>query len=80
MIWRSPVFCTLAFVVILTTSSLHAEAALTPVAIQNVQIEDEFWSPKLKVWREVTIPDCFAKFEKDGAIANFDKIRDGVGG
>ena len=43
-------------------------------------IQDEFWSPKFKVWREVTIPDCFAKFEKDGALANFDKIRDGAGG
>ena len=35
---------------------------LTPVPIQQVVIDDEFWSPKLKVWREVTIPDCFAKF------------------
>ena len=25
---------------------------------------------KLKTWREVTIPDCFAKFEKAGALAN----------
>ena len=53
---------------------------LTPVPIQQVVIDDEFWSPKLKVWREVTIPDCFAKFEKDGALTNFDKIRDGTGG
>lgn len=54
--------------------------SLTPVPIQQVSIDDEFWSPKLKVWREVTIPDCFAKFERDGALTNFDKIRDGVGG
>jgi DUF1680 family protein len=53
---------------------------LTPVPIPQVAIEDEFWSPKLKVWREVTIPDCFAKFEKDGALTNFDKVRDGTGG
>lgn len=53
---------------------------LTPVPIQQVVIEDGFWSPKIKVWREITIPDCFAKFEKDGALANFDKIRDGAGG
>ena len=31
-------------------------------------IQDDFWSPKRKLWREVTIPDCFAKFEKDGAL------------
>ncbi len=53
---------------------------LQPVPIQQVQIDDAFWSPKLKVWRDVTIPDCFAKFEKDGALENFDKIRDGKGG
>jgi DUF1680 family protein len=53
---------------------------LTPVPIQQVVIQDEFWAPKRQVWREVTIPDCFAKFEKDGALSNFDKIRDGTGG
>jgi DUF1680 family protein len=53
---------------------------LTPVPIRQVIIQDDFWSPKLKVWREVTIPDCLAKFEKDGALTNFDKIRDGAGG
>ncbi len=52
---------------------------LEPVAIQQVKIEDEFWSPKRKVWRSVTIPDCLAKFEKDGAILNFEKVRDGTG-
>ena len=28
----------------------------------------------------MTIPDCFAKFERDGAIANFDRVRNGIGG
>src|SRR5262249_7947434 len=54
--------------------------ALTPVPGPQVVIDDEFWAPKLKVWRDVTIPDCFAKFEKDGALTNFDKVRDGTGG
>ena len=53
---------------------------LAPVPIQQVVIQDEFWSPKLKTWRKVTLPDCLAKFEKDGALINFDKIRDGAGG
>ena len=48
---------------------------LAPVPIQQVVIQDEFWSPKLKTWRTVTLPDCLAKFEKDGALINFDKIR-----
>jgi DUF1680 family protein len=55
---------------------------LTPVPIQQVTIQDDFWTPKLKVWREVTIPDCFTKFENDrgGAINNFDRVRDGKAG
>ncbi|HOZ46643.1 MAG TPA: glycoside hydrolase family 127 protein [Candidatus Hydrogenedentes bacterium] len=55
---------------------------LTPVPIQKVTIQDEFWSPKIKVWREVTLRDCFTKFESDGggAIKNFDRVRDGLTG
>lgn len=52
---------------------------LTPVPIQAVTIDDSFWSPKRKVWQEITIPDCFNKFENDrgGALNNFDRVRDG---
>lgn len=55
---------------------------LTPVPIEQVVIDDEFWSPKRKVWQEVTIRDCFTKFENDrgGAINNFDKVRAGQTG
>ena len=52
---------------------------LSSVPIQNVTVEDEFWSPRRKTWQEVTIRDCFTKFENDrgGALNNFDKVRDG---
>jgi DUF1680 family protein len=55
---------------------------LTQVPLQEVVIEDEFWSPKLKTWQEVTIPDAWTKFENDrgGAINNFDRVRDGKTG
>ena len=55
---------------------------LSPIPIRRVTIEDDFWSPKLKVWREITIRDCFTKFENDrgGAINNFDRVRDGKAG
>ena len=56
---------------------LAGGAQLIPVPIQQVFIDDEFWSPKIKTWREVTIPDCLAKFEKDGLWLNFDRVRDG---
>ncbi|MCX8156022.1 MAG: glycoside hydrolase family 127 protein [Verrucomicrobiae bacterium] len=64
----------------LTGGVRGAPAPLTPVPVAQVVIEDAFWSPKLKVWREVTIPDCFAKFEQDGALTNFDRVREGRSG
>ncbi|HWI55996.1 MAG TPA: beta-L-arabinofuranosidase domain-containing protein [Bacillota bacterium] len=74
----------LFLLVSLAASGICAQEArpqpLRPVPIQQVQIEDAFWAPKRKVWREVTLADCLAKFEKDGALANFDKVRDGTGG
>lgn len=65
-----------------TASEQIALHRLQPVASQHVTITDEFWSPKLKVWQEVTIHDCFNKFENDrgGALNNFDKVRDGQKG
>lgn len=53
---------------------------LVPVASTNVTVNDAFWAPKMKVWRTVTIKDCWDKFEKEGAIANFDNVRDGKAG
>jgi DUF1680 family protein len=50
---------------------------LTPLSIQQVTIDDEFWAPKRAIWRDVTIPYCFDQFEREGALDNFDRIRDG---
>ena len=62
-----------------SSAGLHK---LSPVPLQHVVVEDEFWSAKRKVWQEVTIRDCFAKFESDrgGAFNNFDKVRAGQTG
>ena len=53
---------------------------LTPLPIQHTRIQDDFWTPKIEVWRTVTIPDCLDKFEKDRAFDNFDRVRDGKSG
>ena len=63
-----------------TAVRARGAAALAPIPIRDVRIDDPFWSPKREVWRKVTIGDCLDKFEKDGALANFDKVRDGTGG
>ena len=53
---------------------------LVPVPIQSVKIQDDFWSPKRQVWRAVTIPTCLTSWEKEGAIVNYDRVRDGLSG
>src|SRR5262249_2280261 len=60
-------------------AAAQASNQLTPVPIRSVTVEDPFWSPKRKVWQEVTICDSFTKFENDrgGALNNFDRVRDG---
>lgn len=68
----------IAVPLLLAMSTFPAYAAkfhtLTPVAGQNVTIDDKFWSPKLNVWRQTTINDAFDKFEKTGALENFDRV------
>src|SRR4051812_14910747 len=62
------------------TSARAADAPapmLTPVPLSHVTIDDPFWSPKLDVWRTVTVNDCFDKFEREGALENFDHIARG---
>ncbi len=53
---------------------------IRPVPIQQVTVEDAFWSPKRKVWQEVTIPDVLTKLERDGFMQNYDRVRDGATG
>lgn len=55
---------------------------LAPVPIQQVAIEDEFWSPKRDVWQKTTIRDLFTKFEnyQTGTFNNFDRVRNGEKG
>ena len=45
----------------------------------KVKISDKFWSPKLKIFREVTLPDTLNKLERDGAVENFNKVIVGSG-
>ena len=45
----------------------------------KVNIDDKFWSPKLKTFREITLPDTFNKLERDGAVENFKKVIEGSG-
>ncbi len=39
--------------------------------IQDVKVNDSFWSPKIKLIQEVTIPYALEKCEKEGRMENF---------
>ena len=40
----------------------------------SVRIDDPFWSPKLRTFFDITLPDSFDKLEKDGAIENYENL------
>lgn len=45
---------------------------ITPVPFSKVDIQDEFWSPKIKTNHEVTIPIAIQKSRETGRIKNFE--------
>ncbi len=63
-------------VALLPVYPAHAQQihVLEPVPIQQVQVTDAFWAPKLELWSEKTVCDVFDKFEKSGAFRNFDRV------
>jgi DUF1680 family protein len=44
---------------------------IKPVPFTHVKVDDEFWAPRLKINKEVTIPIAFKKAEETGRIDNF---------
>ncbi len=46
-------------------------AMLHPVPIENMSLEDNFWAPRLKILKEVTLPSQYELFEKTGRLHNF---------
>ena len=48
-------------------------ARLVGVPFSAVQIQDDFWTPRQRINREVVLPTCFAHCEKTGRISNFAK-------
>jgi hypothetical protein len=72
-------FCALGIIASVGVAHGQEYNQLKPVPIQSVTVADSFWSPKRKIWQEVTLSDCFTKFQNDrgGALNNFDRVRDG---
>ncbi|HVT97343.1 MAG TPA: beta-L-arabinofuranosidase domain-containing protein, partial [Acidobacteriaceae bacterium] len=64
------------------TAESMALHRLNPLTLAQVVVDDEFWSPKRRVWQQVTIRDCFRKFEnyQTGTLNNFDRVKAGERG
>ena len=53
---------------------------IEPVSFAEVDIDDAFWSPRLKAHKEVTIPVCIDQIENQtGRIRNFENAAKGEG-
>ena len=44
---------------------------LRPLPLTAVRLEDEFWAPRLRLNREVTLPAQYEQCEQTGRIDNF---------
>ena len=53
------------------TASKALDYPIQPIAFTDVQINDNFWAPRIETNRKVTIPYNFKKSEETGRIRNF---------
>jgi len=56
---------------ILAAAVTRKDYPITPIPFTDVQVADDFWSPRLETNRKVTIPYAFKKCEETGRIDNF---------
>ena len=56
---------------VVVDSSRSPYAKLHPVAIENVHLEDAFWTPRQHVLQMVTLPSQYQMLEETGCIQNF---------
>ncbi|HUV63939.1 MAG TPA: glycoside hydrolase family 127 protein [Sedimentisphaerales bacterium] len=52
-------------------TAMTQDYPVTPVPFTDVSVSDNFWSPRLKTSREITLPSCFKRCEEIGLIDNF---------
>ena len=62
-----------SFFVLLTGCQVQKPERVTAVPFTQVTFDDEFWMPRMRTNREVTIPYDFKKCEETGRIDNFAK-------
>jgi len=56
---------------VVVDTSASPNARLRPVPLTAVKLTDNFWSPRLRVNRDVTVPTQYQLLEETGRIDNF---------
>ena len=70
---RLIVLSTVLTIVAMRGWSQEKDYPITPVPFSKVRITDTFWSKKIRINHEVTIPIAYQKSEETGRIDNFKK-------
>ena len=68
-----------------TTYAQKPMGKVTFIEARKVHIDDSFWSPKMELWKRVTIDDVLNKFEgkhvnepgNHNTLSNFDRVTQG---
>ena len=71
-----------------TTYAQKPMGKVTFIEARKVHIDDSFWSPKMELWKRVTIDDVLNKFEgkhvnepgNHNTLSNFDRVTQGCTG
>ena len=70
----------LAALAVSCEKSGHSTKALDPVPFSDVRIKDSFWTPRLLIHKDVTLPVCIDQIENQtGRIRNFENAAKGEG-
>src|SRR5581483_220963 len=56
---------------VVVDTSRSPACRLRPVPLAAVRLADEFWAPRLRINREVTLPSQYEQCEETGRIDNF---------
>ena len=66
----------ISFLIVIAQISSYAQPVMDypiqGVPFNQVNINDQFWSPRIEINRTVTIPSSFKKCEETGRVANFE--------
>lgn len=65
---------------VLVDTARSPHARLRPVPLGHVSLEDDFWAPRRRRNREVTLPSQYRRCEETGRIDNFRRAAGKIGG